>query len=528
MASRPAERQALESASPARKGTRAGPPAGGAEPRAAAGDRQAVSPLERVLLALVYAGLFVYLIYPYSDFDWGWHYRYGEYFFTHGRVLRHDPFSWTMPGYEWVNHSWLYDLVLYVLYTRTGFIGLSVAGALAGLLTFHLAIRRARLAYWQVAIVAVFFAELTKDIMLQGIRTQVVGLLLLAVLGELLIRQREGQNWVYWVLPGLFCLWANLHGSFLLGLVITGTFLGWDLVVAQIEGVPLPRRWFLFAGSLLVSVVATLVNPFTYGIYLEARKHFANPHLTYVVEWMPPNFSELVGMLFLTYTLVVAFGFVSRRKLADVPYLVVAVATFYMAATARRHVAVFVVLTLPIIAAVVKELRFKARSVARTSVLAAATVALVVLVGYVKRDEVRDFTRSSMYTYCAYGPNCSEPLTQKLLREPPVGRGFNFYDWGGFLIGRGVKTQLFIDGRMHLWERSDYQPMADYRAIYVDNDMAAFKRHNFDWFLVPRTSPFLKDLIADEKLPPGEVGSRIWIVAYQDDKALYAVRKKPN
>jgi len=476
----------------------------------------------------VYVGLFLYLIYPYSDFDWGWHYRYGEYFFTHGRVLRHDPFSWTMPGYEWVNHSWLYDLVLYVLYTRTGFIGLSLAGALAGLLTFHLAIRRTRLAYWQAGIVAVFFAALTKDIMLQGIRTQVVGLLLLAVLGELLARQREGQNWVYWVLPGFFCLWANLHGSFLLGLVITGTFVGWELVVSQIDGVPLSRRWFLFAGSLLVSVAATLVNPFTYGIYVEARKHFSNPHLTYVIEWMPPNFSELVGILFLTYTLVVAFGFVSRRKLADVPHLLVAIVTFYMAVTARRHVAVFVVLTLPFLAAVVKDLRFRVRGVAQTTVAVTAAIVVVVLVGYSKRDDLRDFTRNSMYTYCAYGPNCSEDLAQKLLREPPVGRGFNFYDWGGFLIGRGVKAPLFIDGRMHLWERSDYQPMADYRAIYVYGDMDAFRRHNFDWFLVPRASPFVKDLIADEKPAPGVVESRIWVVAFQDNNVTYAVRRKPG
>ena len=525
MRSRLAARQSLESAPPARKGSRTGAPTRGAEQEGTAG-RPQIRPFELLLSALVYAGLFVYLVFPYSDFDWGWHYRYGEYFFTHGRILRHDIFSWTMPGYEWVNHSWLYDLVLYVLYTRVGFIGLSLAGALAALVTFHLSVRRARLAYWQAAIVAVFFAVLTRDIMLQGLRTQVVGLLLLAVLGELLVRQREGQNWVCWILPPLFCLWANLHGSFLLGLVITGIFVAWELVVAQIDRVPLSRRWFLFAGSLLVSAVATLVNPFTYRIYLEARKHFANPHLTYVVEWMPPNFSELVGMLFITYTLIVTFGFISRRRRADVPYLLVAAATFYMAATTRRHVAVFVVLTLPIVAAVIKDLHFRIRGVARTSVAVTATVALLVGVVYVKRQELRDFAHSSMYTYCEYGSNCSEDLARKLLREPPVGRGFTFYDWGGFLIGRGVKAPLFIDGRMHLWERSDYQPMADYRAIYVNNDMEAFKRHNFDWLLVPRSSPFLKDLIADEKLPPGVVASRIWIVAYQDDKVLYAVRRK--
>ena len=109
MASRPAARQALESASVPRRGR-----------TSARGRSTTATPwgglfLDRGLTGLIYSALFVYLIYPYSDFDWGWHYRYGEYFFTHHQILRHDIFSWTMPGYEWVNHSWLYDLVLYVL-----------------------------------------------------------------------------------------------------------------------------------------------------------------------------------------------------------------------------------------------------------------------------------------------------------------------------------------------------------------------------------------------------------------------------
>jgi len=53
--------------------------------------------LERISSALVYAGLLVCLLYPYADYDWGWHYRYGEYLLTHGRILRHDIYSWSTP-----------------------------------------------------------------------------------------------------------------------------------------------------------------------------------------------------------------------------------------------------------------------------------------------------------------------------------------------------------------------------------------------------------------------------------------------
>lgn len=483
------------------------------------------TPWERMASALVYAALLIYSVYPYSDYDWGWHYRYGEYLFTHGRILREDIYSWTMSGYPWVNHSWLFDPLVYVIYTPFSFIGLSIAGALAGLLTFHLCVRRARLAYWQTAILAVFFLTLAKDILMQGIRTQVVGLLLLALLGDLLARQRAGQNWPHWVLPGLFCIWANLHGSFLLGLVVFGVYVAWDVALVQVRGYALPRRWFFFAGSFLASIAATLVNPFTYGVYLEARRHFGNPHLTYVVEWMPPNFSELVGLVFLAYTLVVAYGFFARRALADVPYILIASGTFYMAVTTRRHVGVFVVLTMPVVASVIKDVRLRVAGVARTTAVLTVMIAAFGIGVFERRAEFYDFLHSSMRTYCWYGPQCSEGLTEFLLQHPPVGRGFTFYDWGGHMIGRGVPAKLFIDGRMHLWERSDYQPMADYRAIYVLNDMDAFRRHKFDWILVPRNSDFVKNMVASTSPTTGVRESDLWIVAYQDDRVIYAVRK---
>ena len=523
MASRSAARQALESVSSPATSSRVSARGRGAPSTDTA---RTTILLDRGLTALIYVALFLYFVYPYSDFDWGWHYRYGEYFFTHHQVLRHDIFSWTMPGYEWVNHSWLYDLVLYVLYTKAGFIGLSLAGAFIGLITFHLCIYRTRLAFWQTAVLAVFFVALTRDILLQGIRTQVVGLLLLAILGDLLARQRDDRNWPYLALPVLFCLWANLHGSFLLGLVVVGVYLGWEAVSSRLRGAPLPRRWFYFAGSLVVSFAATLINPFTYGVYLEARRHFSNPHLTYVIEWMPPNFSELVGMLFIAYTLVVAYGGIARRRLDDMPQLLIAAGTFYMGVNSRRHVAVFVVLTLPYAALAIREVRIRVEGLARTAAGAAVVVAVIGLSMWDKRAELTDFAHSSMVTYCVYGPSCSEGMAQYLLKNPPDGKGFNFYDWGGFLIGRGVQTKLYIDGRMHLWERSDFQPMADYRAIYVDYDMDAFRRHNFDWFLVPVGSPFVKNLIDSEGT--GAAESKIWVVGYRDNKVLYGVRRKPG
>jgi hypothetical protein len=483
--------------------------------------------LERGMSALVYAALLIYLVYPYSDYDWGWHYRYGEYFLTHGRVLRRDIFSWTMADYGWINHSWLYDPLVYVLSNHISFRGLSVAGAVIALLTFYLCIRRARLQFWQTAVLAVFFGALSKEALLQGLRGQVIGLLLAAILLELLFREREGQTWTYWTFPGLFCLWVNMHGSFLLGLVVLGVFVACDLVVLRIRGAAVPRRWIAFAGSFLASCVATLVNPFTYDVYLkgEVLRIVGNPMLTYVIEWQRPDFSEIVGLVFLAYTLLLGFGFVTRRRLDDLPWLVMAVLTFYLAVSSRRHVPAFMVLTLPFAALVLRDVRFRVEGLARTSLVVAMMIATFGVAMFERRVQFQDMWRYPTRTYCAYGPSCSEGVTEYLLRQPPVGRGFNFYDWGGHMIGMGVKTKVFIDGRMHLWERGDYRPMEDYRSMYVLHDMDAFERHRFDWVLVPTKSQFMKDLVAYRSPWTGLSADDVWTVAYRDDRALYLVRK---
>ena len=487
---------------------------------------EARAPWERLACALVYVAVFVYASFPYSDFDWGWHYRYGEYFFTHGQVLRHDLYSWTMPGYEWVNHSWLFDPLLYLIYTRFSFIGLSIAGALATVLTFHLCVRRAHLAYWQMARGGRVLRRADQRHHPAGAADAGRRAPVARPPGRICSSgSEEGQNWPRWVLPVLFCLWANLHGSFLLGLVVFGVYVAWELVLAQARGSALHRRWFMFAGSFIASIAATLVNPFTYGVYVEARRHFGNPHLTYVVEWMPPDFSQVTGLLFLAYTLVVAYGFFARKKLADVPALLVAAGTFYMAVSSRRHVAVFVVLTLPIVALVIKDVRFRVGQVVRVGAVVAVIMALFGFTMWERRGDYYNLLHPSMHTYCLYGPHCSEGVTEYLLQHPPGGRGFNFYDWGGHLIGRGVRAKLYIDGRMHLWERSDFQPMADYRAIYALNDLDAFRAQKFDWILVPRNSDFVKNLVAAVSPSTGVRESDQWIVKYQDNWALYAVRR---
>jgi hypothetical protein len=483
---------------------------------------------DRFLALLVYPALLLLVIYPYEDRDWGWHYRYGEYLLTHGQILRRDIFSWTMPGYEWVNHSWLYDALLYLLFDHISFLGFSLAGALVGLLIFYLSTRRHELLYWQQAILAGIFASLMREALVQGLRTQVVGALLVALLMDFLGQLREGKTWACWALPCLFVLWVNLHGSFLLGLVIFAVFLGCDLVLLKIGSDASSRRWFMAAASFVISIALTLLNPFTYRVYGEAMRHFRNPLLGFVAEWIPPDFGGIAGVIFAAYTGLLAFGFYARRRLGDLPWGVVSVLTFYLALTAKRHVPVYLLVTLPFAASIVRTLPWRVDGRTRTRVVLAIMIATFGIAVGIRRKELDYAFRNSMSAYCGFTLQCSEGLADYLLQHPPVGRGLNYYDWGGYLIGRGVKAKLFVDGRMHLWERAGYQPIAEYHAVYFRGDWDRFEKYRFDWIVMPRRSDF-SDQLAERRFPPdGLRGLEIWAPVYYDETTLYLVRKPPK
>lgn len=185
----------------------------------------------------------------------------------------------------------------------------------------------------------------------------------------------------------------------------------------------------------------------------------------------------------------------------------------------------FVVLTLPFAASVVKDVRLRLEGFARTALAFAVMIAVFGVVVFEKRSDFGDLWRSSMRTYCDRGMRCSEGLVEYPVQRPPVDRGFNFYDWGGYLIGRGVKTNVFIDGRMHLWERGDFRPMEIYRAIYLGHNLEAFDRFEFDWVIVPTYSGFGRELLTSLSPLTGHPEWDQWEIAYRDDAALYRCGK---
>jgi len=503
---------------------------------------------ERFFSALVYLTVFLFALYPYRDYDWGWHFRYGEYFVKTGQILREDLFTWTMAGFPWINHSWLYDPIQYLLFTNSSFLGLSLAGAFVSFLAFYIGTAPYKISYWQKGILAIFFTVLTSGVVWQGLRSQVLAFLPLAVFMFLIVKihlffhprgeespHLGGVAYKYYifVFPLLFLLWVNLHGSFTLGLLIFGIFLGFQYfflffhprgeknlhlggVGSKRLFIPKPLIWLTL--SFLVSFAATFINPFTYNVYLEAIRHARNPLLPYISEWIPVQFPGSFYNIFIIYSLLLLVGFAKRRKLADIPLIITSVIVFYLAFGARRYDATYVVATLPFAAIILKDFKFKLENYRTTAFIFIIAVAVSLEIAFFRRIPQYQIFSQSIETYCNHGSNCSEGLTGYLKDNPPQGRGFNFYDWGGYLIGRGVPAKLFIDGRMHLWQRGNYEVFLEYQQMYYEEDWAKFNQYNFDWVIAQPNSKVAA------KIKTGELGQ--WETKYEDERAVYFVRQR--
>src|SRR5262249_14973814 len=153
-------------------------------------------------------------------------------------------------------------------------------------------------------VVACYYATFLATVSF-GPRTILFGYLELLVLLIVLQRFRQRGDASLWIVPPLFCLWANTHGSWSLGLILFFLF----TVAGLIEGTwgrVFSIRWSQSQLRKLaitwVATIATLfVNPFGWRlVYYPFDLAFKQKlNIAHVQEWVSVDFHDLRGKLVL-------------------------------------------------------------------------------------------------------------------------------------------------------------------------------------------------------------------------------------
>jgi hypothetical protein len=291
-----------------------------------------------------------------ADSDIWFHLRNAQQLLTSYSFLHRDLYTFTSSGTPLLNFEWLSELPYYMAFQAYGLRGLLAVYLVVLWLIFggmyYLALRRGAncgdAALVTMAAVILGFYSFGPRMLHFG------WLCLTADLIVLERFQRTGKG--LWVLPPLFALWINLHGSWVFGLVLLGVYIGSGMVEGR-WGRVAAERWTpaqlrKLAVILVASTAALLANPYGYKLvwYPFDLLFRQRPVLDKIVEWQSVDFHTGYGklaMLMIFGLLAVTLLSRDRWELRDV--LLVAFAVWTSLAHVRFLLFAAIVL-IPIIA----------------------------------------------------------------------------------------------------------------------------------------------------------------------------------
>jgi len=329
--------------------------------------------------------------------------------------------------------------------------------------------------------VPVFFLSAVTSSVHWLARPHVLSILFMAVWLELVGRYRHHRSRAIWFVPLLTMLWANLHGAFVVTIVVAGVFMVGEWLEHAARG-----DWWgarvrpvvlTYAGVGALAAVAGLFTPHGPALYAHMAQYLTDRQLLEAVnEFASPNFHRIDGVCIemLLFAGIVAAGYALRRGRFVEPLLVLAWA--HLSLQSVRHVPLAAMTMMPIIAsewtllirelldaiprdghwaAAVAAMRRRRANLVRidrqvnNAVLAAA---LCLFVGtLLVNAPVRNALVADRFSPRAFPVGAANVVQRGLAEGWLTGRLYSSDRFGGYLIYRFNGTvKVFVDGR-HNW-----------------------------------------------------------------------------
>jgi len=484
----------------------------------------------RVFVVILALGLFAMAARNVVDPDVWWHLKTGQLTLANHAVFRTDPYSFTRAGQPWVNHEWLFDVLLFALYRAGGWGPLIVifAGIIAA--SFMLVFLRCAGRPYIAGIVTLWAALASAP--LWGVRPQMISLLLASAV--LVLRDgAEANPRLWWWMVPMMLLWVNLHAEYALGIALLAAFLAGDALDAMFgfttwpKAVPRLRR---LAVVLLACVAVVPLNPYGLKMYSYPLATLRSTSMQrYIVEWFSPDFhkaSYLPLLLFLLASLAaVALSgrFVDSGRSADGTKtrpgeLLLLCAAIFAALLSVRHIPIYLLVAAPPLSAAMESWRLSRASGLRVqsqaapapgkSVLNAGLLAVCLCLAVLRvRDVISHQPQAESRSFPA-------GAVSFLRAHPPNGPTFNSYDWGGYFIWKLYPQQrVFIDGRADVYGDTFLEQYA-HTLNATDNWREPLQRWQISTVVVPPDTPLLAALRAN----------RSWKTVYADGRAVVVCR----
>ncbi len=210
-------------------------------------------------------------------------------FFENHQFPYQDVFSFTAEGHRWIDHEWLSGFIYYSAMLLGGELGLhllkyGLIGLLLSLLFTMPAPATRPMNPRSFYIVLLLSTPLWIDVFYPTVRSQLFTLVFFVLTIQLLERvrlKRWGKKPLLWLIP-IQMFWANAHGGFVLGLILTLLYgIGQGFTEKKL------KETAIYGGIVSTSVVAiALLNPYGLAYWPFILKALTMPR-PLIAEWSP-------------------------------------------------------------------------------------------------------------------------------------------------------------------------------------------------------------------------------------------------
>lgn len=485
-----------------------------------------LSRIQKIVLALLFLVIFVYSFRALNESDNFYHIKTGQVIWETKSVPHQDVFSYTAVGAQWVTHEWLAELVFYGIYTAFGFWGLMAFAAGVALISYSLLLRLAllkRANFFISCILVVIIGIFTFKLWV--VRPHIFGYLGLVILIWLLEKYRTRPRLFYlWLAAIDVLVWANMHASFILGIVIMAFYglaelleIRWSNFFGKSHFAE--KKWplLLLLFAFLAGVLA-LVNPNTYRIFLYSFAVQPVAQALHGYEWQPITFYfyetevKLILLEIIFFAALAVFWFWTRKENRNLTYLGLMLGASFMPFISVRHNGLWSLLVFVPAAIAVSNIYEKRPCLLHTLPSLSAIILLLLFAG-------RAFALPRSYFDKNFIPVYAVDFIEEHNLRGPI---FNLVNEGGYLIWRlWPQEKISIDSRSEVYIG---KPLQEFLTV---------ARGGENWnYLVDEKYSINYFIFSYRPRVPGESVIKLvqtlmrnnWVLVYWDDAAVIFVR----
>ena len=314
---------------------------------------------------LILVGFYRLLRWPIEPFDtdlW-YHLNGGRYIFQNHSIPSTSFFSFISPPRIWTDYYWLFQALVYWIYSHFDYHGLIALRALLYLATVSLAwlfllkdrSENAPRSYFVV------LGSFSLAVLIQRylfVRPHIFTYFLLALFIYIV---ESGSKWRMWLLPWIALLWSNLHGvTYPIILWISGSYLS-EYFWRRWRGKPTGQGdEFFFLLPLVFSMLAIYMTPHGFhlmGIPFMPMDYVSQTVSELIITWdqmlsieishMVPSYDTLFNLLAVFACSAAAISLMNRN--ARLSHLLLCIGGGVLLARGSRFMPDFVLLALPVL-----------------------------------------------------------------------------------------------------------------------------------------------------------------------------------